>query len=228
MFDKYDEYQEKLLQAQFNISEIIDHKLTRGEIREDFLKELLKSRVPFEVIRKGIVCNDTAQSGQCDILFQAKDSQHRNLGYHALVDIEDCKLVLEVKSDATGGNLKDFNTKAGVIKSLGRNKPLCGIFCYRISLLERTILERFGYKYNPSIDSSVWNEKLNLIYPNIDFVVAIHEEEIQMGDGSIYMDTKKIFIERNLTAARRSDPIFLFTNKPPILKDFFNLLKALK
>ena len=42
-FDEFDQYSEDMLLAQYEISEIINHELMKGEVREDFLKSTLES-----------------------------------------------------------------------------------------------------------------------------------------------------------------------------------------
>ena len=41
MFKEINTYYQKLLNAQYDVAEIIDHLLTRGEVREDFLKDII-------------------------------------------------------------------------------------------------------------------------------------------------------------------------------------------
>ena len=43
LFAEFDLYSENLLMAQYEVSDIISHELTKGEIREDFLISVLKS-----------------------------------------------------------------------------------------------------------------------------------------------------------------------------------------
>lgn len=223
MFDTYDEYQEQLLQAQFNISEIIDHKLTRGEIREDFLKKLLSDRIGLNVVRNGFVCNNTKQSSQCDIILQSHGTQIRSLGAHSLVDIEDCGLVMEVKSNATSKDFRKFNSTAGEIKTYGLNTPLCGVFCYRISVSKNSIVKQFGYNYDETIDSYLPDLFLPLSYPNIDFVLSIHASTDDNGVSVI----QKFFIVRR-SPPEQGKTEYLLYNDQPILKNFFDMLKTVK
>lgn len=44
MFAEFNQYSENLLLAQYDVSEIIEHELMKGEVREDFLIDVLKSR----------------------------------------------------------------------------------------------------------------------------------------------------------------------------------------
>src|ERR1035437_6704838 len=97
------------------------------------------------------------QSGQCDLIVSSNSAQIRQVAGHNIVDIEDSKLLVEVKSNATGKDFYDFNEKSKLVKSMGKNNPLCGMFCYRTKLLKNNLLKRFGYKYLSDIDGHEWD-----------------------------------------------------------------------
>lgn len=221
-FQKYDEYIEKLLLAQYEISEIIDHNLTKGEIREDFLKNIICNQFKQIQILKGLLINEetTTQSGQCDIIFAENSARVRSLGSHNLVDIVDCKMVLEVKSNATGYDLKDFNEKAGTIKNLSSvSKPLCGIFCYQINLEVKTVFKRFGFHFNKTLLAFEFLNSFNLIYPNIDFVISLHKVYDENQDHNV---TKQFFIRWD-----ENNRKYLLFQDYPVSKYFFSLLKSI-
>ena len=142
LFNKFYEYYQKLLIAQYDISEMIDHKLTRWEVREDFLKTIILDQFPSLQILSWIITNDRVQSPQTDIIITDYNCRTRKLWTKNLVNIDDCKMILEVKSNATWKDLKKFNDDAWKIKSLWNENLLCWIFCYKIDLKLNTILER--------------------------------------------------------------------------------------
>ena len=68
-----------------------------------------------------------------DILLIKQNSPVVNLGSQTLASPENCLLVLEVKGNATGNDLKEFNDKIGTMKGMQADSyPLFGIFCYKI------------------------------------------------------------------------------------------------
>lgn len=101
-FDEFDEYIEKLLLVQFDASEIIKHNLTKGEVREDFLKEEVNKQFAHICYHKGFIVNNEKeyQSGQLDIIITGNDARTRKYGDQSMVDIRDARIVLEVKSCA--------------------------------------------------------------------------------------------------------------------------------
>lgn len=228
MLDQFDEYQEKLLQAQFEITEEVYPFLERGEIREGFLKDMLSIRFNHLSFRKGIIGSSKNKSGQCDVIVCLKSAERRPLSDHDLVNIEDCKIVVEIKSNATGNDFKEFNKKSKKIKAMGKNKPLCGIFCYRIDILKTTLLKRFGYKYQIDIDGYEWdilNGSSLIKYPNMDFVVSIHKTKIEDDGGE---EDKQLFLQLDPLKLKPETPSYVYSNNRPILGNFFNLLKSLK
>lgn len=219
-FEKYDEYIENLLLAQFEVSKIIQHHLTRGEAREDFLKNIVLSQFKQLLICKGFLSNGTRQSNQCDIIVIKNTARVTSLGSHNIVNTNDGKMVLEVKSNATGSDFKNFNNQARRIKNLCMtNKPLCGMFCYCINLQEETILRRFGYKFNNLNESFEFENSIILKYPYIDFVLSLHkifDEELQ------YNVIKQFFIRWDNNNKR-----YLLWQRHPVSKNFFDLINSI-
>ena len=69
IFNEFDQYSQNLLLAQYDIAEIIQHELTKGEVREDFLIQVLQSRFePPPTFHKGTVSDGGNQAGQIDIM----------------------------------------------------------------------------------------------------------------------------------------------------------------
>ena len=42
VFDEFHKYTENLIQAQYVVSEIIEHELTKGEVREEFVMDTIQ------------------------------------------------------------------------------------------------------------------------------------------------------------------------------------------
>ena len=199
--DEYDYYIEELFQAQFDISEkIITHQLEKGQTREIFIKDELKKRFENINVKKGFVtgANRPENSSQIDILILKNGAQNRGLGDNFLYSPTDVSVLIEVKSNATGTDLNKFNDDIQKIKDQSPDSeyPLFGIFCYRIALLKRTILKRFGFNYDAENDLTTYNlgqeeisqgdySNLELEYPNIDFILTIHRSDD--GEKFIYL-----------------------------------------
>jgi hypothetical protein len=111
-------YYEELLRAQYKVSEEIQQKLPRGTIREDFLRDLVLKRRENLRGKKGIVSKGGTQSGECDLIFYEASATVNPIGDQILIEPEHCKLVLEIKSNATGKDLKKSNKNFQKIKEL--------------------------------------------------------------------------------------------------------------
>jgi hypothetical protein len=225
LFNKFDEYYQKLLNAQYDISEMVNHKLTRWQMREDFLKQIIVSQFPGLSIISGIITDDTAQSPQTDLIITKASCRFRQLGVYNIVDIADVEMVLEVKSNATGTDLKKSNSDFGKIKALATEKiPLCGMFCYRIDLQYKTLISRFGYKWNSrTIAFDPYDNSL-VEYPNIDFLICIQEEEDLSGEEC------EVFIIWNPDGTNwrwEPEPKYSYLRDKPSLKNLFSILSGI-
>jgi len=136
LFDEFDQYSQNLLLAQYDIAEIIQHELTKGEVREDFLIHILQSRFePSPVFYKGTVSDGNNQAGQLDIMLCRPNCQIVRLGNQAILRPDDCLCLLEVKGNATGNDIQIFDGRVQRIRQMqAESFPLCGIFCYKLSV----------------------------------------------------------------------------------------------
>ena len=107
--EKYNDYIERLLLLQYEASQIFKHKPTVGEIREEFIKNILKSQYEGIVLYKGSVICDEFQSKQLDLIAVSKNENHRiiKLGNNnILINLSDAKIIVEVKVNAKHQNLE--------------------------------------------------------------------------------------------------------------------------
>lgn len=216
-YERYDEYVENLLKAQFDVSGIFSHKLVQGEVREDFIKTEINKQYKDLQIEKGIISNMSEQSGQIDLIICDKSSRIRKIGKQALVDVNDCRLVFEVKTRAYGTEFKEFNEKSKVIKNLGSNPRLrTGLFCYKLGVKKATILKRFGYSYDKQIKTFEFDVLLQEKYPSIDFVLCLDDEIDEDGEN------KNFFLLRDLSSKKYD--LFL---QHPVSHHFFLLLNSI-
>lgn len=221
MFDRYNEYTQNLLSAQYDVSEIIEHLLIRGEVREDFLIDIIQKRFDNSLtIKKGIVTDGNRQSNQADILLCKDRRQIYTLGNQVSVNADDCLMVLEVKSNATGRDFKKFDQDAKLAKSLCSNNsepPLCGLFCYRFDLKKKTLLKRFGYRYDEFMDIADYDETLSILYSNIDFVLSIEPDNLEYG-----VLNRQLYIRKELGKEK-----YHVSFAVPTIQNLFSLIQSL-
>lgn len=221
-FDEFDQYSEEMLMAQYDISNIISHELMKGEVREDFLMSTLRScSEPEPILVKGTLSDGTADAGQLDLILCRPHAHLRRLGGQCYVEKNDALCVIEVKGNCTGRDLQGAEHKAQTIKGLaGAMEPLCGVICYRAELLEKTILQRFGYSFdrqtNTYYDSATIPHEspanwLPLVYPNLDFFACLEEG-------------KKIFLRRY--ELRPGVHRFIRTVELPLIKSIFGMVRS--
>lgn len=173
------DYYQKLLLAHYDVADEFVHKSTMGTIREDFLKNLIMGRHRNIMIKSGELVNDRGiHSPQCDGLFCKRSTPlDPPNSPNVLMDIQHCKLVLEIKSKLRYEHLKKANKDAEKIKGLdGTNIPLYGLFAYHLDLKKEQLLRRFGLRYDKDLDAFQLDENLNIKYPNLDFVMAISKD----------------------------------------------------
>lgn len=203
VFDEFHKYTENLIQAQYEVSEIIQHELTKGEVREEFVMDTIQRGFGNEInLKRGFLQVGYEQSNQMDILLLKQNAPVANIGNQTIVQPENCLLVLEVKGNATGNDIKEYNKKIETMKAMQAvSYPLFGIFCYKIKLTERTILNRFGFSYD-SFTGSFYDEYKPedsiagraVEYPNIDFLISIEIDE----EGN----TKQYYLRKDNTTGR--------------------------
>lgn len=185
-FDEFDQYSEELLLAQYDVSEIISHEVTKGTVREDFLISTLEAcSDPKPILVRGTVSDGTNDAGQMDIILCRPFAHMRRLGTQCLVEKSDALCVIEVKGNCRGRDLKGADIQASKVSLLdGNSAPMYGVVAYKVALEERTILKRFGLSY----DSSARNYYDNALdpneskpnwapikYTNLDFFVSLEE-----------------------------------------------------
>ena len=223
VFDEFHKYTENLIQAQYSVSEIIQHELTKGEVREEFVMDTIQRGFGNEInLKRGFLQVGEEQSNQMDILLLKHNAPVANIGNQTIVQPENCLLVLEVKGNATGNDLKEYNDKIGIMKAMQADShPMFGIFCYKIKLVEKTILNRFGFSYDNFSGSfyDEYNEQrgtegIPVTYPNIDFLISIEIDE----EGN----PKQYYLRKNELTGR-----YIKSVEYPVLKNLFSLTHSL-
>lgn len=222
-FNEFDQYSENLLLAQYDVSEIISHELMKGEVREDFLLEILKTcSEPQPNIVKGTISDGSQDAGQLDLILVKAHAHVRRLGGQCFVEKDEALCIIEVKGNCTGKDLKKAEEKAKLISRLqGETKPLFGVVCYKAALEKKTILNRFGFKYDSGTDTFYDNSTIpneipadwqTIEYPTIDFFVCLE-------------DGKKLFLRKYNKEAGINR--FLNIVQTPLIKEMFSLIASL-
>lgn len=184
MIQKYYDYLQKLLLLQFQASEDLDHNLSKGEIREDFLKDIIVKQFQNIICHKGIVIDDGFQSGQMDLIITSKKCSNINLGTHSMVYIDDVDMMVEIKSKGVKRYLDELEIEAKKIKERIniKNKnngisvpkyPIIGVFAYKFDSSKETLLKKFGY----TLKNGIYEKRGKINYSYIDFVIVLNFEE---------------------------------------------------
>jgi hypothetical protein len=228
-FEQYHNYSQNLLLAQHDVSEIIEHNLTRGEVREDFIIQYLTKTIQNceDHIKRGFInLPDEDQGGQSDILLIRKFAEIIDLGIrgNVIVNPEDCLMTVEVKSTLTGTFLNDFNLEASRIKG-GNPNIICGMFAYKSDLQKRTIMHRCGYDYNAETDTyfDSPNDPLPIWYPYIDFFLLLDKLE----NNPIDEDTEppgqnQIYLSKTVVGER-----YFVGTFNPVVRNLVGLVRSL-
>ncbi len=210
------QYYEDLLRAQYRVSEdlVMDQHLACGTIREEFLREILVKKRPSIKITKGFVKKGIKRSLECDQIFHHINSPIDQIGGQLFINPEHCKLVLEIKSNATWTDLNKTNLNFERIKMIDSdNQPLCGIFCYNIALKKDTILNRFWWKYDKDLENWYDEGVLIPLYSNVDFIVCIACLEVDDA-----CTEQQFFLIKDVSSGR-----YMLQLEYPIIKNFFGV-----
>lgn len=174
MDDILAQYYEDLLRLQYQVSENIVQMLPRGTVREDFLRDIILNKRDSLRIKKGIIAKGSVQSGECDHIYYNQSATVNRMGDQVMIDPKYVSLVVEIKSNATGLDIKKSNLNFHKIKSLDpENVPKCGVFCYNTTITKKTVLSRFGFSYDNETLSWKESESPVISYPDTDFITNV-------------------------------------------------------
>jgi hypothetical protein len=218
-----------LLLAQYEVSEIIKHSLTRGEVREDFIIEYLTKTIQNakEYLKRGFInLGVDNQSAQADILLIKSFAETIAFGSrgNVIVNSEDCLMVVEVKSTMTGTYLNELNTESKRIKEANPN-IVCGMFAYKADLEKKTILNRCGYDYNNEtkmyFDSL--DEPLPTWYPYIDFILLLDKLEENSNEEDLELQSHNQLFMHKATDGER----YFIGTYNPVVRNLVGLVRSL-
>lgn len=229
-FEQYHHYSQNLLLAQHEVSEIIKHTLTRGEVREDFIIQYLTKSIQNcqAFLKRGFInLGEVDQSGQADLLLVKEYAEIIDLGNrgNVIVNPEDCLMMVEVKSTLTGTYLNELNVEAQRIKAANPD-IVCGMFAYKSELEKKTIMKRCGYDFDSDTKTyfdSV-REPLPIFYPYIDFILLLDKVEGDESEEDLEMQGRnQLFMRKGLEI---NDRYFKGTYDP-VIRNLVGLVRSL-
>ncbi len=174
--DELNFYDQKMLRLQYEVSECFTHQLTKGEVREDFIKEYIKKKIRNIEILKGSIVKDNKTSSQLDMIICNDSVIYNQYGSHYLIESEFCKQAIEVKSTLNNKYIKQFINVTKNIKEMNADIKT-GMFAYSLGDNPKNILKHFGYEYDIDLDMYYYNpEKIKNEYRYIDYLICIDED----------------------------------------------------
>lgn len=232
MIDNHYDYLEKLLLLQSYAVEELKHNLSKGEMREEFLRDLILNQYNNIKCHRGFIVDKEFQSTQTDIIISNNRSSNINMGGQSLIYLDDVKMTIEVKTSGETKHLKDLEENAIEIKSRiveknkkskSKNKPIIehpkiGLFAYKFNLNKNNFLKKFGYRYNNEIESYERDKKSSVEFKNIDFISIF---DFNDNDKENLLMCDSIFLTRNI-----SDNEYIIEKDNPI-KLLFTLIKSI-
>lgn len=213
--NEIDLYIQELLSLQFKASKNISHNLTKGELREKFVKQVVLSQYPNLSLESGILIDGEWQSTQGDFIWLKENAR---VGNFNLYELGDCNMFMEIKSNATHGEIVHLNNIATEIhtraKAIGENsRIIVGMFCYSTEASDKTVLKKFGFKYDKELQGYLNYDAEKDIFKEIDFLVSLNISEDN--EASPYMIKRDFF-----------GNCVLYNNNP-IINNFFNYFKSI-
>lgn len=229
-FEQYHHYSQNLLLAQHEVSEIIKHSLTRGEVREDFIIQYLTKSINdcSNYLKRGFVnLGEEEQSGQADILLIKKFAENIELGNrgNVIVNPEDCLMMIEVKSTLTGDYLNDLNSEARRIKEANPD-VVCGMLAYKSDLKKKTIMKRCGHDYDSSTKTYFDSEKepSPIFYPYIDFILLLDKTEPEESEEDLEIQGRnQLFMRKSIELDAR----YFKGTYDPVIRNLVGLVRSL-
>lgn len=206
IIDKINYYDERMLRLQFEASEYFSHNLTKGEVREDFLKAYICKKLGKDLkILKGQIIKENEESSQVDMIFCTDDAIINKYGQHYIIESKYCDKIFEVKSRLKNEDLNKLVAVSKKIKKMNSNIKI-GLFTYRLGLNVKRLFKNFGYIYYNDLETYLYKpDEIKEEYKNIDYILCIDEE-----------------YEFLLKKEREE---FILYNDKPIIKYLWNIIK---
>lgn len=165
-------YLQNILSAQYDVSKDIGHKLTKGELREEFVKWVISEEYPYHLLKRGIVVCNEWQSSQNDFIWLKNNAR---VGRLNIYDVNDVSLIMEIKSTVQTNEIVALDEKAKLLKEkcVDKENLKIGMFCYSSRAKKQTVIDKFGFSYEKDIDAFKEYEHELDSYHNIDFFFSL-------------------------------------------------------
>ncbi|MBQ8860664.1 MAG: hypothetical protein IJ015_04970 [Ruminococcus sp.] len=188
-----DLYLQELLKLQFKASKGISHNVTKGTLREKFIKQTVLGQYPKLLLKSGILIDEEWQSSQVDFIWLYDNAR---VGNFNLYEINDCKMFMEIKSKATHAEMLQLNQVAEEIHRRAKvqnqnNRIIVGMFCYSTDALSKTVLKKFGFKYDKDLQGFESYNSQKDIFKEIDFIISLNISDD--GNSSPYMVARDLY-----------------------------------
>jgi len=203
-------YLDDLLRLQSDAADRHNHNGVLGEVREEFVIQVLDHRIDDINLHKGEVVAAAGDMGQHDVIIRRRGTLNPEHGGQVRIEAADCAAVIEVKSNAKATEIRDFDAKAENIK-VDNPEVICGIVCYKIRNRKDTILKRMGHEFDADLEGFFQIEEPVLTYSNLDFILCL-DEDVEEKSGKEY--SKSFFIKKDIGGGYE---LFL---SPPYMKYF--------
>jgi len=185
-------YLDDLLRLQSVAAKRHNHKGVLGAVRENFVIQVLSDSVDDIKLHTGEVTCALGDLGQNDIIIRQRGTLNTSFGGQIRLPAKDCASVIEVKSNAKGVEITNFNQKSASIKA-DNPSAICGMVCYKLNCKKETILKRMGHTFDRYMEGFELNENIELEYEHLDFILCL-DEEIEENGKSQY--SKSFFIKK--------------------------------
>ncbi len=216
---QYMEYAETLLMAQFDVSKIIDHPRWQGDVREEFLMDMVTKLFNGEYkLEKGFLYVDADTHDQdMDIFVRRKGAIGHPFGSGSGMNPEDTHLIIEVKSTAEKAHLAELNDKIDKIqRQCPGERPYVGMFCYKMDFAKKNLLKWFGYRYDRAGMMYVQDVSLILEYPFIDFFICIDRNNKGVA-------ANQVLVKKN----NSGNGTYILSYTYPLMDDFVRMLQGI-
>lgn len=204
-------YLQEMLKMQFQVSDIINHKPTKGQLREKFIHRMVIEEFPWLRLESGILYCGDWQSTQADFLWLTNTAR---IGNCKMYNLNECKMFMEIKSCAKAPEFRAINKTAEQLKKRHSTKfPIrVGMFCYSTNATEQTVLKKFGFSYDRELEGyRTYQSHLDQM-KNVDFMFSLN-----MGDDD---SLSPYFVIRDYMGE-----CTLYKNNP-VIQLFFNLFRG--
>lgn len=213
--NELDLYIQELLSLQFKASNGITHNPTKGTLREKFIKQEVLNQYPALLLKSGILVDEGWQSSQVDFIWLKENARVGNFNVY---ELSDCKMFMEIKSCAKHSEFMDLNTVSEEIhmRAIEKNPEhhiLTGMFCYSTEASEKTVLRKFGFKYDKELQGYLNYDAEIDILKEIDFLVSLNISEDN--------ETSPYIVKRDFYGN------CVLYNNNPIINNFFNYFKSI-